>query len=171
MPLSKWTLASLNCKAIHLILFLHWLLTKLWKVVVSSLDLNLLDRFENGVHMASINLRFSVKAVYILPLLSTARGPVVMDYRKGQYTWMTSVIWRLMSSSTLQADNVRKDSSLPINLGQFIFSAVFRCSHSMRNNMLFIIYKIQCKPIENWMEIELMTTKVVCSYPTSSPLT
>ena len=49
MPLSKWTLASLNCKSIHFTLFLHLLLTQLWKVVVFSLNLNTFNRFEMGI--------------------------------------------------------------------------------------------------------------------------
>ena len=40
-------IASLNFTAIHLILLLR-------KVVVFNLNLNLLDRFENGDHMAGI---------------------------------------------------------------------------------------------------------------------
>ena len=66
IPLSKWTLASLYCKAIHLMLFLHRFLQQLWKLSVFSVNLNLLDRFENGSHGGHRLAIFSGKAVYIL---------------------------------------------------------------------------------------------------------
>ena len=77
---------------IHLTLFIRRLLTQLGKLGVFSLNLNLVDRFENGDHMASINLWFSVKAVYVSHCCQRQKARMYTkcpDYRIAVYLLVT----------------------------------------------------------------------------------
>ena len=77
---------------IHLTLFIHQLLRQLWKLGVFSLNLKLVDIFENGDHTASINLWFSVKADYVSHCCQGQKARMYTkcpDYRIGVYLLVT----------------------------------------------------------------------------------